>query len=61
MSGELRRVGQLAERLNEARKIGFKRALVPRLRRGGSDLPSGIQLIEAPSLADAIRLALPAR
>ena len=48
LSGELRRVGQLAARLNEARKIGFKRALVPRLRRRGSDLPSGIQLIEAP-------------
>ena len=58
LSGELRRVGQLAARLNEARKIGFKRALVPRLRRRGSDLPSGIQLIEAPNLADAIRLIL---
>ncbi len=58
LSGELRRVGQLSARLNEARKIGFKRALVPRLRRRGGDLPSGIQLIEAPNLADAIRLIL---
>lgn len=58
LSGELRRVGQLAARLNEARKIGFKRALVPRLRRR-DDLPSGIQLIEAPSLAEAIRAVLP--
>ena len=58
LSGELRRVGQVSARLNEARKIGFKRALVPRLRRRGGDLPSGIQLIEAPNLADAIRLIL---
>ncbi|MDE2635015.1 MAG: DNA repair protein RadA [Chloroflexota bacterium] len=60
LSGELRRVGQLAARLNEARKIGFQRALVPRLRRRGSDLPSGIQLIEAGSVADAIGAILPA-
>ena len=61
LSGELRRVGQLTARLNEARKIGFKRALVPRLRRRGKDLPSGIQLIEAPNLADAICSVLTAK
>lgn len=61
LSGELRRVGQLSARLNEARKIGFKRALVPRLRRRGNDLPSGIELIEATSLADAIHSVLPAK
>ena len=60
LSGELRRVGQLAARLNEARKIGFQRALVPKLRRRGGDLPSGIQLIEAGSVADAIGAILPA-
>jgi len=60
LSGELRRVGQLAARLNEARKIGFKRALVPRLpRRGGDMMPAGIELIEAPSLAEALRAVLP--
>ena len=59
LSGEVRRVGQLAARLNEARKIGFKRALAPRLRRAGLDLPSGIQLIQVKSVADAIRAVLP--
>ena len=58
LSGEVRRVGQLAARLNEAHKIGFKRALVPRLRRNGENLPRGIQLIEVRSVADAIRLIL---
>ena len=58
LSGEVRRVGQLAARLNEAHKIGFKRALVPRLRRNGENLPDGIQLIEVRSVADAIRLVL---
>lgn len=59
LSGEVRRVGQLSERLSEARKIGFKRALAPRLRRDGLELPSGIQLIEVRSLTDAIRAVLP--
>ena len=58
LSGEVRRVGQLAARLNEAHKIGFKRALVPRLRRNGENLPDGIQLIEVRSVADAIRIVL---
>lgn len=60
LSGELRRVGQLAARLNEARKIGFKRALVPRLRRHESDLPIGIELIQVRSVAEAMRAVLPA-
>ena len=55
LSGEIRRVGQLGARLNEAAKIGFKRALIPRLRRGGEELPRDLQIIEARSLSDAMR------
>src|SRR5690606_34241294 len=33
LSGELRTVSQMAMRLNEAAKMGFKRALVPKTRR----------------------------
>ena len=58
LSGEVRRVGQLPARLNEALKIGFKRALVPRLRRRAIDLPAGIELIEVRSVAEALRAAL---
>ena len=59
LSGEVRRVGQLAARLNEARKIGFKRVLAPRLRRDRQALPKGIQLIEVRSVAEAISAVLP--
>lgn len=59
LSGEVRRVGQLAARLNEAQKIGFKRALAPKLRRNGQVLPEGIQLIEVRSVAEAISAVLP--
>ncbi len=58
LSGEIRRAGQLAARLNEAREIGFKRALVPRLGRHTDDLPEGMQLIEARSVAEALRAVL---
>ncbi len=58
LSGEVRRVGQLAARLNEALKIGFKRALVPKLGRHTGDLPAGIQLIEARSMVEALRAVL---
>ncbi len=58
LSGEVRRVGQLAARLSEARKIGFKRALVPRLGRRTEGIPRGIKLIEARNLADALGAVL---
>ncbi len=59
LSGEVRRAGQLAARLNEAQKIGFKRALVPRLGRQSEDLPAGIEHIEVRSVAEALRAVLP--
>lgn len=59
LSGEVRRVGRLADRLNEACKIGFKRALVPRLPRAAPGMPTDIQLIQVRSVADAIRAVLP--
>ena len=58
LSGEVRRVGQLPARLNEAQKIGFKRALVPKLRRRPHDLPAGMQLIEVRSVTEALRAVL---
>ncbi len=58
LSGEIRRAAQLGIRLNEARKIGFRRALVPRLRRNADDLPAGIELIQARSLSEALRVLL---
>ena len=60
LSGEIRRAAQLGPRLNEALKIGFKRALAPRLGRHAGELPAGIDLIQARSLSEALRIILPA-
>ncbi len=58
LSGELRAVGQLSARLKEAAKLGFKRVLVPKSRRKLEDIPAGLKVIEARSLADALAVAV---
>lgn len=58
LSGELRWVGQMNSRLKEASKLGFKTAIVPRRIRRGEGWPSGIQVLEARSLQEAMELAL---
>ena len=60
LSGEIRRVGQLTPRLQAAKEIGFKRALIPRLGRAGTDLPRDLALLQARNLSEALDQALPA-
>lgn len=59
LSGEIRTAGQLAARLNEAAKIGFKRALIPKTRRKVDGAPPNLQLIEARSIAEALNAIMP--
>lgn len=58
LSGEVRTVNQLSLRLNEASKIGFKRVVVPKMRRKVGDIPKGIELIEVRNIADALRAVI---
>jgi DNA repair protein RadA/Sms len=59
LSGELRMVGQINTRLREAAKLGFRTAIVPRsIRKSGEPYPTGIQVIEARSLREALSHAL---
>jgi len=61
LSGELRSVSQLPRRLNEASKLGFTRALVPRSAlKGKADdsLPKGIEVIGVRTLWDALDVAV---
>ena len=58
LSGELRAVGQLPARLNEAAKLGFSRALAPKsMRRGGDPLPDGIRVVAVRTIGEAIEAA----
>lgn len=58
LSGELRSVGQIETRLREAAKLGFKSAIVPRKTRRGLPWPEGIEVLEARSLRQALKMAL---
>jgi DNA repair protein RadA/Sms len=58
LSGELRMVGQIHARLREAASLGFKGAIVPRRLHQKEPWPGGIEVHEARSLAEALKLAL---
>ncbi len=59
LSGELRSVNQLDRRLNEAMRLGFRRAIVPASPRGvPASSTNGIQVVRAGTVAEAIAMAL---
>ncbi len=59
LSGELRSVGHLPRRLNEAAKLGFTRVLVPRTAaRKIESPPPGVQVLGARTLREALDMAL---
>ncbi|HEX2681614.1 MAG TPA: magnesium chelatase domain-containing protein, partial [Candidatus Dormibacteraeota bacterium] len=57
LSGEVRRVGHLERRLQEAARHGLTRALIPAGTRAGR--PSGFDVVEVRTLAEAVSAAFP--
>jgi DNA repair protein RadA/Sms len=55
LTGEVRRVGQLERRLQEAARHGLKRALIPAGVKAGR--PSGLDVVEVRTLAEAVSAA----
>ena len=58
LSGELRWVSQMEPRLREAAKLGFKVAVIPKRMRAKIKTPEKIEIIEARSLNQAVRIAI---
>ncbi len=58
LSGELRWVNQMTARLKEAEKMGFTKAIIPQRMRKTEKLPTGIQIVDARSLMDAVQSAI---
>jgi DNA repair protein RadA/Sms len=54
LSGELRTVSQLNNRLREAAKLGFKSAVIPKLVRQSEPYPKGIEVVEVRTLRQAL-------
>ncbi|MGA7911847.1 MAG: DNA repair protein RadA [Candidatus Dormiibacterota bacterium] len=57
LAGEVRRVGQLERRLQEAARHGLTRALIPAGAKAGR--PSGLDVVEVRTLAEAVSAAFP--
>ena len=55
LTGELRGVGHLEQRLAEVQRLGFRTCVVPKLRSGQTAGPAGLTLVEAGSVSEAIR------
>lgn len=58
LSGELRWVSQMEARIYEAKKLGFKTAIIPRRMRSSLSTPEKFKIVEARSLAQAVKIAL---
>ena len=58
LSGEIRWVSQMELRLREAQKLGFKAAVIPKRLRKALSAPDQFEIIEARSLAQAMKIAL---
>ena len=58
LSGELRSVPQIRARLNEAEKLGFERALVPKSGRKEISKSTNIDLIEVRTVNEALNILL---
>lgn len=58
LTGELRGVSQLDQRLSEVRRLGFKRCLIPSRLADRLKAPQGLELIPVRNVGEALRLSL---
>ena len=55
LTGELRSVNHLSERLSEVHRLGFETCIIPKQRKDQIRTPQGLALIEARNIAEALR------
>lgn len=58
LTGEIRRVNRIEQRVGEAQKLGFKRIFVPKNNLQGWTPPTGITVIGVATLGEALKKAL---
>lgn len=59
LTGEIRRVSQISERVSEANKLGFKRVFVPKNNYEGLDTNLNVEIIPVATLREAVSLIFP--
>ncbi len=57
LTGEVRRVSRIEQRVIEAAKLGFDRAIIPKSNLGGWEYPEGIKVIGVETVAEALKIA----
>ncbi len=58
LTGELRTVSQLEQRIREVHRLGFRKCVIPERRRDRLEAPDGLELLTARNVGEAIRAAL---
>ncbi|MBP0727029.1 DNA repair protein RadA [Bacillus sp. RG28] len=58
LTGEVRRVSRIEQRVQEAAKLGFHRAIIPAKNIGGWTFPEGVEVIGVNSVQEALRIVL---
>ena len=58
LTGEIRRVSRIEQRVAEATKLGFKRILVPKNNLAGWNPPQDIEVVGVTTLGEALKIAL---
>ena len=57
LTGEVRRVARIEQRVQEAEKLGFKRVIIPKNNIGGWDFPGNIEVIGVTNINEALKIA----
>lgn len=58
LTGEIRRVSRVEQRVQEAAKLGFKRVIIPERNIGGWTVPKDIEIIGVSTVAEALKHTL---
>ncbi|PKE32299.1 DNA repair protein RadA [Macrococcoides caseolyticum] len=57
LTGEVRRVARIEQRVQEAEKLGFKRVIIPKNNIDGWDFPGNIEVIGVTNINEALKMA----
>lgn len=58
LTGELRSVNNLGQRLSEIRRLGFKKCVIPAQKSGKIENIDGLELVRAKNIGDALKATL---
>jgi len=58
LTGEIRAVSNLSQRLSEVIRLGFKRCIIPKQGTASVEAPEGLELIRVRNIREAIEYTL---